>query len=163
ALAKNRAGAVCRKNLGAQDIGRHIAHAACGAMRQQITEAHVKCVAGPDVPDVEAEQVPLSNCRARLRDHELRTGDRHRWRDTTLTGKGLVKNAADEPAKVPLSRINELFPDGVRGRIEEHDRDLDHELLPGGDNWEVGESELTADVRKRVRNRVAVKPMDRVA
>ena len=84
ALARDRRDAVGREDLGAQDFGRQIAHAARRAVREQVADGGVPGVAEPGVLDVDGEIAPLPQIhrrRARLRDDEHRRGDRQRRRD----------------------------------------------------------------------------------
>src|SRR5262249_43191968 len=58
-------------------------------------------------------------------------------------------------AERPIGRVEKLLPRHVRRRVVEYHRDVDDELLPGRDDGKAAESEHTADVGKRMRNRRA--------
>ena len=97
---------------------------------------------------VDAELAPLAQVQraaerrgTRLRDDERRRGDRHRLADAPLAGQRLVERALDEPAEIPLRRVDEQRARRVRRRVLEHDRDLDDELLAGR-HVEAGAIEL---------------------
>src|SRR5262249_61578443 len=61
-----------------------------------------------------------------------------------------------EQSDVPLPRVDEPLPRQLHRSVVEGDRNLDPELLPGGEDGKVVEAELTAEVRKRMGNGGAV-------
>jgi hypothetical protein len=157
--AGDRRAPVGLEDLGAQHLGRRVAHAARGAVGEPVEDRDVPGVTEPGIVDIEAELPPLAQVqrqpqrrRARLRDHELGRADRERRRDPPLAREGLVEHAIDESPELPLGGVDELRACHVRGRVREHHRDLDFDLLSGRDDGKAVEGEQTVHVRECVRH-----------
>src|SRR6185369_15688023 len=115
----------------------------------------VPSVREPGVLDVDGKLAPLSQvhrCWARLRDDELRGGYCHRWRDAPFAWQGLIEHSVNEPAEVPVRRVDELFPRHVRGRVVKLYCERNDELPSRGNDGKVVERQHTADVGKGMRN-----------
>src|SRR5262249_36467322 len=142
-----------------------------GAFGELIQERDVPRITRPVIQDIKAELPRLPEChgrRSRLREHEIRGGDGHGRRHAFLTRQGFEESAVDKSSELPIGRVEKLFPRRVRRRVVEYYCDVDDELLPGRDDGKAAESEYTADVGKRMRNRgaggtVAIEPIGSVA